>query len=97
MGADQRPLEHDRQHGGADRAADALEHVELRCGVGELGALSEANAAAIAGMKANPIPIPRMNMAIDRSRIDECALISPNGTVASVVTITPISANGPPP
>ena len=39
VGADQRALQHDRQDGGADRAADALEHVQLRGRVGELGAL----------------------------------------------------------
>ena len=58
---------------------------------------SAANAAAIAGMKANPMPIPRTNIAIDRYRIDVFVPINPNGIVATVVTTTPNSASGPPP
>ena len=38
-----------------------------------------------------------MNITIDRPRIEVCAPISANGIVASVVTITPNSASGPPP
>ena len=51
----------------------------------------------MAGMKANPMPIPRTNIATDRPKIEVCAPISPNGIVAIVVTTTPMSASGPPP
>ena len=50
-------LEHDRQHGGADRAADALQHVSWGVALASSERSSEANAAAIVGMKPNPMPI----------------------------------------
>ena len=51
----------------------------------------------MAGMNANPIPVPRISIATDSHTIDVCAPISPNGIEAAVVTITPKSARGPPP
>ena len=67
----------------------------VACGSSERS--SEAKAAAIAGMNAKPIPIPRTSIATDSQATDVCAPISPNGIVAMVVTVTPNSANGPPP
>ena len=58
---------------------------------------SDANAAAIAGMNAKPIPMPRTSIATDSQAIDVCAPIRPKGTVATVVRITPKSVSGPPP
>src|SRR3954454_8507337 len=71
----------------------------LSCGVacGSSERSSEANAAAIAGMKAKPIPMPRTNIASDSQSIGVRAPISPKGIDAIVVTITPKSARGPPP
>jgi hypothetical protein len=45
--AGKRPLEHDRQDRGPDRAAEALEHVELGSGVRELGAKPATASPAI--------------------------------------------------
>ena len=69
------------------------------CGVasGSSLRLSEANAAVIAGMNAKPTPMPRTSIATESHVTEVCAAISPNGIVASVVTMIPMSAIGPPP
>ena len=46
---------------------------------------SEANAAVIAGMNPNPIPIPRTNITIDSHTIEVWVPTNPNGIVGSAV------------
>ena len=96
--ADQRALQHDREHSSADRAADALEHVQLRGGVRKLGPIErgERGGHRRHERKADAHAADEHRDRQPR-RSSVCAPISPNGIVARVVTITPNSASGPPP
>ena len=58
---------------------------------------SDANAAVIAGMNPNPIPVPRKNITIDSHTIEVWVPTNPNGIVNSAVIVTPTNAIGPPP
>ena len=94
MGADEGALEHDREDGGADRAADALEHVQLRGRTRELGPVERGECRRHRGheREADADPADEHRHATAR-RSTSGRPIRPNGIVATVHRITPNSAS----